>query len=90
MGALPISGTFYDEVVPNAKELSGMDNRSKPYLPPSCKYLFLAFHTLREKVNSQYMVSITKWINHWFRGPLKYQNPPTRNPKSHQNVLITL
>lgn len=81
MGALPISGTFYDEVVPNAKELSSMDNRSKPYLPPSCKYLFLAFHTLREKVNSQYMVSVTKWINHWFRGPLKYQKPPARNPK---------
>lgn len=81
MGTLPISGTFYDEVVLNAKELSGMDNRSKLYLPPSCKYLFLTFHTLCEKVNSQYMVSVTKWINHWFQGLLKYQKPLARNPK---------
>lgn len=81
MGALSIADIFYDEVVPNANELLDMDNRSKSYLPPSCKYLFLVVHTLREKVNSQYMVSMTKWINYWFRGPLKYPKPLARNSK---------
>lgn len=64
MGALPNSGIFYDEVIPTANELSGMDNMNKPYLPRSCKYLFLVFYTLHKKVNSQYVASVTKWINH--------------------------
>uniref|UniRef100_A0A2N9G2T5 Aminotransferase-like plant mobile domain-containing protein n=1 Tax=Fagus sylvatica TaxID=28930 RepID=A0A2N9G2T5_FAGSY len=38
IGGLPLYGSFYDEVVPSAKEMSS--------LPPSCEYLFAAFHHL--------------------------------------------
>lgn len=46
IGGLSINGTFYDEVVPSAKELAGFDKKDVPLLPSSCKYLFLAYHKI--------------------------------------------
>ena len=39
---LPISGSFYDEMVPSAEKLS--NDATKSSLPPSCRNLFFAYH----------------------------------------------
>ncbi|KAF8396367.1 hypothetical protein HHK36_017984 [Tetracentron sinense] len=38
---------FYDEVVPNLKEITGLDEKLIPVLPFSCRFLFLAYHWIR-------------------------------------------
>ena len=52
IAGLPIIGSFYDEMVPNAKELS--NDATKSSLPPSCRNLFLGYHRIcsRTKVKS--------------------------------------
>ncbi|KAF8394972.1 hypothetical protein HHK36_018911 [Tetracentron sinense] len=46
IGGLPITGEFYDEVVPSLKEITGLDEKLTPVLPFSCRFLFLE-HLLR-------------------------------------------
>ncbi|KAK4706249.1 hypothetical protein R3W88_034194 [Solanum pinnatisectum] len=46
IGGLPIHGSFYDEVIPSAKELTHVDDQGKSFLPRSYSYLFLAFYRL--------------------------------------------
>uniref|UniRef100_A0A2N9H4X7 Aminotransferase-like plant mobile domain-containing protein n=1 Tax=Fagus sylvatica TaxID=28930 RepID=A0A2N9H4X7_FAGSY len=70
IGGLPLYGSFYDEVVPSAKEMSS--------LPSSCEYLFAAFHHLSLELGSPHLVTSTKWVGFWFRGSFRYPKPPNK------------
>ncbi|KAL6225753.1 hypothetical protein ACLB2K_004602 [Fragaria x ananassa] len=43
---LPITGRFYDEVVPSIEEFSAKGRGGEPIIPKSCRSLFLAYHNL--------------------------------------------
>ncbi|MCE5167129.1 hypothetical protein HAX54_038880, partial [Datura stramonium] len=45
---LPIGGSLYEEVIPEATELTGTDAKDQRYTPRVCEYLFAAFHYLQE------------------------------------------
>jgi hypothetical protein len=68
IGGLPLYGSFYNEVVPSAKEMSS--------LPPSCEYLFAAFHHLSLELGGPHSVTSTEWIGFWFRESVRYPKPP--------------
>jgi hypothetical protein len=70
IGGLPLYGSFYDEVVSSAKEMSS--------LPSSCEYLFTAFHHLSLELGSPHSITSTKWVGFWFRGSVRYPKPPNR------------
>ena len=63
-------GSFYEEVVPNSKEISS--------LPSCCRPLFAAFHHLSLELGGPHLVTTAAWVKFWFRGGSKYQKPPTR------------
>ncbi|KAK4359891.1 hypothetical protein RND71_022120 [Anisodus tanguticus] len=46
IGGLPVQGSFYDEVVPSAQELTQANQHGKPFFPKTCAYLFSAFYQL--------------------------------------------
>ncbi|KAF8403850.1 hypothetical protein HHK36_011956 [Tetracentron sinense] len=48
IGGLPITWEFYDEVVPSLREITGLDEKLTPVLPFSCRFLFLAYHWVRQ------------------------------------------
>ncbi|KAL3502694.1 hypothetical protein ACH5RR_037143 [Cinchona calisaya] len=75
LGGLPIHVTFYDEVVPSADELCGTSVDGKSRLPASCIHLFSAFHKLTKRTKD---VRIVDWIQFWFKGQSRYQQPPLR------------
>ncbi|XP_050215878.1 uncharacterized protein LOC126666979 [Mercurialis annua] len=81
LGGLSIDGSFYDEVIPSANELNGIDRDGKPSLPISCKFLFLAFHKGCKKMGNHYEMTISDWIKCWFCGPSRYREPPKRDNK---------
>jgi hypothetical protein len=54
IGGLPLYGSFYDEVVLSAKEMSS--------LPLSCEYLFAAFHHLNLELGGPHLVISTEWV----------------------------
>ena len=58
LGGLPCIGAFYDEVVPNAQELDGTNDQERSYLPYSCRYLFMAYHHLKNRLKIQGKVSV--------------------------------
>jgi hypothetical protein len=68
IGRLLLYGSFYDEVVPSAKAMSS--------LPPSCEYLFAAFHHLSLELGGPHSVTSTKWVGFWFCGSVRYPKSP--------------
>ncbi|KAL3846069.1 hypothetical protein ACJIZ3_003472 [Penstemon smallii] len=54
LGGLPLRGLFYDEVVPSAKELTGVDKDNKLFLSRSCQHLFSAYHHLGAAILMEY------------------------------------
>ena len=70
IGGLPLFGSFYDEVVSSAKEMSS--------LPLSCEYLFAAFHHLSLELGGPDSVTSAEWVGFWFRGSFRYPKPPNR------------
>ena len=50
LGDLPLHVMFYDEVIPNATELTGEDDKGR-FLPKCCEYLFVTYHFLSNKRN---------------------------------------
>jgi hypothetical protein len=68
IGRLLLYGSFYDEVVPSAKAMSS--------LPPSCEYLFAAFHHLSLELGGPHSVTSTEWVGFWFCGSVRYPKPP--------------
>ncbi|KAM1454903.1 hypothetical protein ACFXTO_004344 [Malus domestica] len=70
LGGLPIQGKFYEEVVPSVEEFSCRNNRG---LPASCRYLFLAYHKLFQKVLGKSGMKISSWIRFWYWDAMKYK-----------------
>ncbi|KAH0645171.1 hypothetical protein KY284_033055 [Solanum tuberosum] len=80
IGGLPVHGSFYDEVIPSAKELTHVDDQGKSFLPRSCSFLFSAFYRLTKGAIDE--VSFREWTKFWFRGPRKYAEPSPRMSKN--------
>ncbi|KAL0327879.1 UNVERIFIED_CONTAM: hypothetical protein Scaly_2220500 [Sesamum calycinum] len=63
---LPMTGCLYDEVVPSALELTGVDEKRERFIPRSCKYLLYAYHLLQSVDDNRCShVSIDKWVKFW-------------------------
>ncbi|KAK4381667.1 hypothetical protein Sango_2944800 [Sesamum angolense] len=91
---LPMTGCLYDEVVPSALELTGVDEKRERFIPRSSKYLVYAYHLLQSADDNQCShVSIDKWVKFWSKKTTKYHPPPPRKekkmvrPKSTHNPL---
>ncbi|KAL3849464.1 hypothetical protein ACJIZ3_011346 [Penstemon smallii] len=74
LGGHPLRGLFYDEVVPSAKELTGVDKDNKIFLPRSCQHLFSAYHHLGGSDSDGFQA--LDWVKFWFKGPVRYREPP--------------
>jgi hypothetical protein len=70
IGRLSLYGSFYDEVVPSAKEMSS--------LPLSCEYLFAVFHHLSLELGGPRSVTSIEWVGFWFRSSIRYPKPLNR------------
>nr|POF00329.1 hypothetical protein CFP56_33962 [Quercus suber] len=66
---------FHDEVVPNVQELDGTNDQGRPYLPCSCRYLFLAYHHLQNRLKRQGKVPSFSKPARWITIPKYSQNP---------------
>ncbi|XP_071907750.1 uncharacterized protein [Coffea arabica] len=75
LDGLSIDGTFFDEVVPSARELLTRDKEGKPLLPESCRHLFSAYYHLWTNDQGVWMKD---WIRFWFKGEARYRAPPNR------------
>ena len=53
---LPIIGSFYDEMVPSAEELS--NDAIKSSLPPSCQNLFLAYQRIYSEMEGKSSIKL--------------------------------
>ncbi|MCD7455463.1 hypothetical protein HAX54_028235 [Datura stramonium] len=89
LGGLPIRGSLYEEVIPEAMELTGTDAKDQRYTPRVCEYLFAAFHYLQESQSDNSIVSLRKWIGFWYKKPLKYENAPLRREKKTAHLKST-
>ncbi|KAK4395693.1 hypothetical protein Sango_1723600 [Sesamum angolense] len=94
LAGLPMTDCLYDEVVPSALELTGIDEKSERFIPRSSKYLFYAYHLLQSADDNRCShVSIDKWVKFWSKKTTKYHPPPsskekkTVRPKSTHNPL---
>ncbi|KAH0713698.1 hypothetical protein KY289_009657 [Solanum tuberosum] len=83
---LPVHGSFYDEVIPSAKELTHVDDQGKSFLPRSCSFLFSAFYRLTKGAIDE--VSFREWTKFWFRGLRKYAEPSPRTSKKRTKPRI--
>ncbi|KAL0300052.1 UNVERIFIED_CONTAM: hypothetical protein Sangu_3142700 [Sesamum angustifolium] len=91
---LPMTGCLYDEVVPSALELTGVDENRERFIPRSSKYLLYAYHLLQSADDNRCShVSTDKWVKFWSKKATKYHPPPPRKekktirPKSTHNPL---
>ena len=73
IGGLPITGRFYDEVIPNTESLNRKDHKGVSYIPHICRYLFLAYHKILQDSKGKSGVRMTAWIKYWYRGPFRYK-----------------
>ncbi|KAK4391396.1 hypothetical protein Sango_1917400 [Sesamum angolense] len=79
---LPMTGCFYNEVVPSALELTGVVEKRERFIPRSCKYLLYAYHLLQSADDNRCShVSIDKWVRFWSKKTTKYHPPPPRKEK---------
>ena len=74
---LPITGSFYDEMVPSAEELS--NDATKSSFPPSCQNLFLAYHRICSNTKWKSSVKLASWVSFWYEGSMKYAKPPKKS-----------
>ncbi|KAL0300178.1 UNVERIFIED_CONTAM: hypothetical protein Scaly_2568600 [Sesamum calycinum] len=91
LDGFPINGLVYDEVVPCAKELDGVDETGWRFVPRSCKFLFHAYHLLQESNGSDQFsqVPVDKWIKFWFKRATKYCKPPPCKEKKAVRPKLT-
>ncbi|CAL2277144.1 unnamed protein product [Prunus armeniaca] len=75
IGGLPITGRFYDEVIPTTESLNRKDHKGMSYIPHICRYLFLEYHNILQDSKGKSRVRMTAWIKYWSRGPFKYKKP---------------
>ncbi|KAI5317124.1 hypothetical protein L3X38_036831 [Prunus dulcis] len=77
---LPITGRFYDEVIPRAESLNRKDQRGiGGYIPHICRYLFLVYHKILWDAKGKSGVRMTTWIKYWYWWPFKYKRPSKKN-----------
>ncbi|KAK6119301.1 hypothetical protein DH2020_046957 [Rehmannia glutinosa] len=83
LAGLHMTGFLYDEVVPSAMELTGVDEAGLRFLPRSCNHLLHAYHLLQGSAHGDHysQVSIDDWINFWFKKATKYDPPPMRKER---------
>ncbi|MCD7448047.1 hypothetical protein HAX54_037361 [Datura stramonium] len=98
-GGLPVHGSFYDEVIPSAQELTQADQHGKPFLPKNRSYLFLAFYWLSKGASQE--VSVRDWDRNKFSfvvksktsqspsKPLTSKGAPTRTGKGTKLLSST-
>ncbi|KAK4384213.1 hypothetical protein Sango_3081700 [Sesamum angolense] len=91
---LPMTSCLYDEVVPSALELIGVDEKRERFIPRSCKYLLYTYHLLQSVDDNRCShISIDKWVKFWSKKTTKYHPSPPRKekktvrPKSTHNPL---
>ncbi|KAI3458828.1 hypothetical protein Pfo_015491 [Paulownia fortunei] len=91
LAGLPMTGSLYDEVVPSAKELTGVDEVGSRFVPRSCKYLFHAYHLLRGGANGDQssQVSIDEWVRFWSKKATRYPLLPPRREKKASRFKST-
>ena len=77
---LPIIGSFYDEMVPSAEELS--NNATNSPLPPSCRNLFIAHHRICSEMKGKSSVKLASWVSFWYKGSMKYAKPPKKSTRN--------
>ncbi|KAL0308139.1 UNVERIFIED_CONTAM: hypothetical protein Sangu_2992500 [Sesamum angustifolium] len=87
-------GCLYDEVVPCALELTGVDEKRERFIPRSSKYLLYAYQLLQSSVDNRCShVSIDQWVKFWSKKTTMYHPPPHHKekkmdrPKSTHNPL---
>ncbi|KAG5554216.1 hypothetical protein RHGRI_011915 [Rhododendron griersonianum] len=73
IGGLPVYEKFYDEVIPPARDLIGVDENNMYLLPPSCRHLFAAYHRLFRGSETHH-ITAHDWIHFWCRLRSKYLN----------------
>ncbi|KAI5328303.1 hypothetical protein L3X38_027700 [Prunus dulcis] len=73
IGGLPITGRFYDEVIPTTESLNRKDHKCVSYIPHICRYLFLAYHKILWDSKGKSGMRMTAWIKYWYRGPFRYK-----------------
>ncbi|MCE5166021.1 hypothetical protein HAX54_014087, partial [Datura stramonium] len=81
LGGLPIRGSFYEEVIPEATQLICVDAKDQRYIPRVCEYLFTDFHYLQESKTDSSRVSLSRWIGFWYKKALRYEPAPPRREK---------
>ena len=82
---LPITGRFYDEVVPSIEEFSAKGKGGEPIIPKSCRFLFLLYHKLCKDDKGQ-KVKIASWIQYWYKGSLRYKRPPAKSVRNKKDA----
>ena len=82
---LPVTGRFYDEVVPSIKEFLAKGKGGEPIIPKSCRFLFLAYHKLCKDDKGQ-KVKIASWIQYWYKGSLRYKRLPAKSVQNKKDV----
>ncbi|KAL0302375.1 UNVERIFIED_CONTAM: hypothetical protein Sangu_3103500 [Sesamum angustifolium] len=89
-----MTGCFYDEVVPSALELTGINENRDRFIPRSSKYLLYDYYLLQSADGNQCSsVSTDKWVKFWSKKATKYHSfPPHKEkklvlPKSIHNPL---
>ncbi|MCE3051346.1 hypothetical protein HAX54_049544, partial [Datura stramonium] len=81
LGGLPIRGSFYEEVIPQATELTCVDAKDQRCIPQVCEYLFTTFHYLQESKTDNSRVFLSRWIGFWYKKSLRYEPAPPRREK---------
>ena len=77
---LPISGSFYDKMIPSAEELS--NDATKSSLPPICRNLFLTYHRICSETKGKSSVKLASWVSFWYKGFMKYAKPPKKSTRN--------
>ncbi|MCD9643786.1 hypothetical protein HAX54_031485 [Datura stramonium] len=89
LGGLPIRASFYEEVIPEAMELTCVDEKDQRYIPRVYEYLFTIFHYLQESKTDSSRVSLNRWIEFWYKKSLRYEPAPPRREKKAACLKFT-
>ncbi|KAF3641009.1 hypothetical protein FXO38_21836 [Capsicum annuum] len=89
IGGLPIGGLPYEEIVPEFKELTGVDEKNERFIHRTGELLFLAFQHLQEVESHIPRVTLSKWIKFWCKRVLRYETAPVRKKKKSVRLKST-
>jgi len=60
IGGISADGSYYEEIIPSARELLSAGQDNKPL--KTCAFLCLAFHRLYQHVNGVIQLATSEWI----------------------------